>query len=186
MSIDFKKYLDNSSKLLKELYPIYKKNIEELYELKSRSIQCMDELADIDGGLGTSLIKKQDENLEKLMDSIHAFNESIDRQINQFQSTFDRLKADIEVLILYCRTEKEGVSALMTLKKQLLFLVILLRKYKIGIRNLQLMNNALFTFSEEFGKVKATYRGNLAKASTIVIEAEDKIHWTLTEMEQAE
>lgn len=183
MSSTFDKYIKDSSKLLKDLYPVYKSNIEELYELKAQSKQYMNELSDIDAGLNKEILKKQEESLHKLLDSIRTYNQFIDNQVNQFYKTFNDLRTKLRAVVNHYESEKGELTSVLDLRRQMLFLMILFRKYKTGIHNLQLMNNALFSFSEEFKQVNEVYKTNLVKAATVVLEAEEQVQSILYEME---
>lgn len=184
MKENFLTHISQCEGELKKLYPIYKKSIEEVYQLKAESKQFMKELSDLDGGLNPKIIKQQEELLSQLLSLIETFNASIDDKLETFNHIIQEMEEKFNQTLDLFRHQKGEISALLRLRKKFMFLSLLLNKYRTGVHNLQLTNNALFSFSESFKIVKEQYRSNLVYANSVVLESEESVAKMINQIEQ--
>lgn len=175
MEKSFKNSLKVCRDNLMKMYPIYSKNLKEVYRIKSESKKYMLELADIDRGLDDEIIQEQEKSLDKLLKSIQSYNQNLDAQISKFNEGFQSIRLHFNETLQHFSQDEGELTAILDLRKDLLFLCLLLKKFRTGIRNLQLTNNALFSFSDSFQKVKAEYKSNLIQVNSTILEAEEAV-----------
>lgn len=167
-----------------ELFDIYKSSIGLINDLRKRSKQYMNLLSDIEGGLSTG---GETENIEStlalLTKDIQSFNEIIGDKCDAFS------KASEDMLLQYAEAcnnyeAKEGqLSKLLEIRKQLLFILALIRKYKYKINSLQLMNNILFSLSADLKEAKDAYKSNLIYISTAMTYVIEQMEHRVLEIE---
>lgn len=184
MKEDFDKSLTLVFKNIKNLEPIYRDNIKLINLLKSQAKNYMKVLADLDSGFDSKSGPEEEDDLKDLLNSIDRFNDLVDEQVNQFSREFDILKENFEKVVSCYSGDKGELSSLLKLRKQLLYFMMMLGKFKLRIKSLQLMNNALFTFSSEFKSIESAYKSNLIKVSTCMLEAEENGREVLKKIEK--
>jgi len=163
-----------------ELRTIYKSIISLVNDLRSRSKIHMNQISDLEDGLSLGMkdqpadeLNKKN-NIEQLSEDINQFNSNITTTIKRFEDEFDLILDSYEQAIL-AFTAKEGeLSSLLRLRKEMIYLEYLLRKFKSKITALQQMNNVLFSFSNELRQVKDRYKNNLSNVSSSITIACEK------------
>ena len=174
----FTDFISQGSGCQSELFAIYKSSIGLINDLKNRSRKYMTILSDIEGE--TLGVQETDNslksNLEKLTESINSFNEVIVDKCDSFTKIFNRMGTAYEEATLLYEAKEGQLSKLIEVRKQIIFLKALIKKYKYKITSLQLMNNALLSLSNDLEYAKAAYKSNLIKlnmAMTSAIEEAD-------------
>ncbi|MEQ8909918.1 MAG: hypothetical protein RIC95_12035 [Vicingaceae bacterium] len=186
---EFKTKLETARQHQKALNQIYKATVGLVNDLKNRSKKYMVQVADIDQGFSNSPEKDQEQiekNVNQLTDNIKVFNAEIGERGNHFSTELsDYIEYIDQALALY-KGEKGELSDLLRIRRELLFLEALLRKFKSKISSLQLMNNALFAFSQEMRGVKEAYRSNLINVSTLITQAMEDCQERIERIEDIE
>ncbi|NOG58266.1 MAG: hypothetical protein HND54_11075 [Bacteroidetes bacterium] len=169
----FGELMQNAGKCQLELFEVYKSSIGLINELKNRSKVYMNMLSDIEDGLLSSNNGENsiESNLARLTKNIQTFNEIIGDKSEAFTEIFDKMHQLYDQAISIFQGAEGELTKLIEARKQLLFLVALIRKYKYKINSLQLMNNALMSLSSDLDKAKDAYKSNLIQLSTAMTSA---------------
>lgn len=146
-----------------KLNELYRSSIGLVDSLKTRSYKYMNQVSDIEDGLldPDNDLKSMETNITALSKDIKQFNESIEKQIDGFSKEIRRLTKKYEEACDAYQGEKGELSTLLDARKRLLYLDIVIRKFRSKITSLQQMNNILFSFSEELKQIKKDYKRNL-------------------------
>ena len=183
----FKEALKSSQLSLQQLSKLQKEAVLRINELKSQSKAYMEQVANLDDGFEDSAKGNQeafDENIAKLTENIVLFNQQIGQQQEAFSSVISKLLDDLDELSKHYQGLKGEMTDLMKCRKSLLFVELSIRKYKAKIHSLQLMNNALFSFSQEIQEAKAAYKENLIKVSKLLSQAVEDCDIKIKELEE--
>lgn len=186
---NFHTRIAQSRKHQKALYAIYKSTIGLVNELKIRSKKYMGQVADIDQGFSNDLTSTQEQinkNVKKLTENIATFNLQIGEKSEEFSNELNAYLDHLDSAIKFYAGKEGELSDLLKSRRELLFLEALLRKFKIKINSLQLMNNALFSFSQEMKAVKDAYKSNLINVSTLITQALEECLSRIEKIENAE
>lgn len=169
VNINFDQLLEKAEVHQKALNSVYKSTVQLVNEIKNRSRRYMLQVSDIEEGLVND-VKQSDEsieeNIKKLALNIEKFNKSIGDYVSEFS---DELCQMIEALNQAMDLHIEGkgsLTKLLKVRRTLLYLDLLIRKFKNKIVSLQLMNNALFSFSMEMKNIQDAYKSNLITINT--------------------
>lgn len=163
-SKDFQKNLDKAKESQVIINQLYRETIGLIDRLKIRSRQFMNQISDIEEGLSISDINEDSlkNDVSELTEDIVEFNKVIAGRREHFSKEMsDILIAYQEASKLYFG-EKGELSAILMARKRLLFLDLMIRKFRTKIDSLQQMNNILFAFSAELKNVKEEYKRNLS------------------------
>ena len=157
-----------------ELQKIQKETVKLVNELKNRSRRYMEQVADIDHGFSNDPKNNEAiilENVTKLNENIKAFNQNIGDRSNSFAHLLQEMLEFVDTAIEDYEQEEGQLTDLLKCRRSLLYLDVLLRKFKSKISSLQLMNNALFAFSQDMKGVKEAYKSNLINVNTLMTQA---------------
>lgn len=146
----------------------------------------MNEMADIENGLNFRSTVSKNTSLKNLFFAIKDYNSKIDGEIDSFTKHFNQLEECLTQLLAVSMPNHKKTDEFLKLQRQLNLLKILLEKYRIGIHNLQLTNNILLNFSDEFNKEVESFRCNLIQVSALLLDAEESMVQLLDEFEQAD
>ena len=157
-----------------DLLKIYRSEIGLINELKKQSKLLMNKLSNIEE---VSLSNKDNELIDATIDllcnKMHAFNHEIEvRQEGFIQSMSSFIEHTHEALNLY-NEGKGQLTTLLKIRRELLYMEVLLDKVRAKLTSLLLMNNALLTFSPEIAKEKDVYRSNLISIKTSMLSAKE-------------
>jgi chromosome segregation ATPase len=183
----FKVALNSCNSSLDKLSQLQKEAVLKINELKLRSKTYMEQVADIDQGFNdrsASIQNSLQENIAKLTQNIGDFNRQIGQQQEDFSSAIAKLLDDLDMLIKHYQGLDNELKELEKCRKALLFVELSIRKYKAKIQSLQLMNNALFSFSQEIQEAKSAYKSNLINVSTLLTQALEDCHLKIDELEK--
>ena len=166
---DFDQLLEKAEVHQKALNSVYKSTVQLVNEIKNRSRRYMLQVSDIEEGLVDD-VKQSDEsieeNIKKLALNIEKFNKSIGDYVSEFSDELcQMIEALNQAMDLHLKG-KGSLTKLLKVRRTLLYLDLLIRKFKNKIVSLQLMNNALFSFSMEMKNIKDAYKSNLITINT--------------------
>ena len=174
MKNDCNHLIKKGKKHQKTLNGIYKANVGLVNNIKTLSKYYMDQLADVDSGLEVEAgMKKVNENLKELVAGITNFNQKIEKSCEDFTDEIEKLFDCYEQAAELYEAKEGELTNFLTTRRELLYLEVLINKFKLKINSLQLMNNALFSFSNEFKGVKDAYKSNLITISTVMQQASE-------------
>lgn len=183
----FKTALNSYHLSLDKLSQLQKKAVLKINELKLQSKIYMEQVADIDNGFNdfqASAKNSMQENIAKLTQNIIEFNLQIGQQQDDFSSAIANLLSDLDNLLAHYKGLEGELKELERCRKSLLFVELSIRKYKAKIQSLQLMNNALFSFSQEIQEAKAAYKSNLINVSTLLTQVLEDCHLKILELKK--
>ncbi len=159
-----------------ELRAIYKEIIGVVNDLKTRSKSYMEYVSDIDDGLDIKYSKQAEENIAQLAINIEEFNSKVGTTLNRFNKEFNSLKLAYQKAFGFFKGNPGEFSLLIEVRKNLLYLSALLRKFRSKIAALQQVNNVLFSLSSsENKKSRESYRANLSSVHSTVLLAIEQI-----------
>lgn len=171
---NFNELLTRAEEHQKALNSVYKSTVNLVNEIKNRSRRYMQQVADIEEGLldgQTQSEEETQENIEKLTRNIEKFNDSIGDHIDQFSEELCKMIKTLDQA-MDLHLEGEGsLTELLKVRRTLLYLDLIIRKFKNKVVSLQLMNNALFSFSQEMKYIQDAYKSNLVTINTEMTEA---------------
>jgi hypothetical protein len=185
----FQQAINEAFKSQKKLSNIQKQTVGLINELKTRSKNYMEQVANIEDGLEedpTETEAQIQENIEKLTANIKVFNREIGERSNRFGEELQKMIHQIEQALELYEGRSGELSSLLKCRRSLLFFDIFVRKFKSKIQSLQLMNNALFAFSQEMKGVKEAYRSNLINGSTLMTHALEECESIIHRIEEVE
>lgn len=172
MEIEFDHLIDKGKKHQQALRDIYEANVGLVNNIKTLSKYYMNQLANVDSGLeADGGLEKVDENLKQLISGISSFNDKIGDSCEDFTDEIEKLIDNYELAAKKYNAQAGQLSAFLSARKELLYLEALIIKFKMKVNSLQLMNNALFSFSTEFKDSKEAYKSNLITVSTAMQQA---------------
>lgn len=183
----FKAALNSYHLSLDQLSQLQKKAVLKINELKLQSKTYMEQVADIDHGfndLQSSAENSMQENIARLTQNIVEFNLQIGQQQDDFSSAIANLLSDLDNLLKHYKELEGELKELERCSKSLLFVELSIRKYKAKIQSLQLMNNALFSFSQEIQEAKAACKSNLINVSTLLMQSLEDCHLKIHELKK--
>ena len=168
-----------------ELRTMYKSIIRLLNDLRDQSKYQMTQISDIEDGLVESAIKIEfhKKNIAALTQDIKEFNLKMKPIVLGFNTEYDQIFNAYKAAIAVYRHEDNERNNLEKAQQELVFLDQLLRRFREKIASLQQMNNVLFSFSEEFKKVKENYKENLSYVNASVSTAIDNNHKVIEEIQ---
>jgi len=146
----------------------------------------MEQVSDIEEGLfedNENLDQQVEENIDNLSRDIHQFNEVILDHCNRFGKEIRAMVKKLKEAIKLYKEGKGSLTKLLEARKVLLYLDVSIRKFKNKINSLQLMNNALFSFSQEMKHIQEDYKVNLLSVSTEMTEAIECCNELILEIE---
>ena len=174
MKLEFDHFIDKGKNHQQTLNSIYKANVGLVNTIKTLSKYYMNQLANVDSGLDAEGgLNKVNENLEQLVTGISNFNEQIGESCENFTDEIEKLIDTYELAAKKYNAKEGELTVFLTTRRELLYLEALIIKFKLKINSLQLMNNALFSFSAEFKDVKDSYKSNLITISTAMQQASE-------------
>ncbi|MEQ8623983.1 MAG: hypothetical protein RJQ00_03980 [Vicingaceae bacterium] len=174
MKRDFNHFIEKGKKHQKTLNEIYKANVGLVNNIKTLSKYYMDQLANVDSGLDVKEgMKKVNENLKELVSGIANFNQKIEKSCEDFTDEIEKLFDSYDQAAELYQAKEGELTSFLTTRREILYLEALIIKFKLKINSLQLMNNALFSFSSEFKDVKDAYKSNLITISTVMQQASE-------------
>jgi len=171
----------------KNLQEIYRNNIGLVNDLKTRSKIYMNQVSDLEEGLSLNKSNSTDDielTIEKLANDIERFNQEIGENTSNFNTEIELIIEQLSLALAHYKGKSGELSSILEMRKQLLYLSLVLRKFKSKIVSLQLMNNALFAFSDELQSAKIAYRSNLINVSSSVVIALDFFEEKVAEIEK--
>lgn len=159
-----------------DLQATYKEIIGVVNDLKTRSKAYMSYVADIDDGLEINYSSEAEENIVQLAKNIEEFNSKITPTLSNFIQAFKSLE-DTYLNAFKLYSEKDGeLSLLLEVRRGLLYLSALLRKFRSKIASLQQVNNVLFSLSSSDNIIsRESYKENLKKVNSSILLAIEQI-----------
>jgi prefoldin subunit 5 len=136
----------------------------------------MEQVADIDSGLEEDPKETEkviQDNIAKLSKNIDRFNREIGDYSDDFNREMHEMIDHLKAAAKLYDAEKGQLTDFLKVRRELMYLEALIRKFKSKIMSLQLMNNVLFSFSQEMKNVKDAYKSNLVNVSSEMTEAKD-------------
>ncbi|MEX2380323.1 MAG: hypothetical protein WD530_06250 [Vicingaceae bacterium] len=170
----------------KSLNEVYRATVGLVNDIKNRSRRYMEQVSDVEEGLfedDGSLDQQVQENIDKLTKNIEQFNGEINDYCKRFNKEIRAMVEKLRNAIDLYKEGKGSLSKLLEARKVLLYLDVSIRKFKNKINSLQLMNNALFSFSQEMKHIQEDYKGNLVSVSTEMTEAIESCNELIQEIE---
>lgn len=170
----------------KSLNEVYRATVGLVNDIKNRSRKYMEQVSDVEEGLfedDGSLDQQVQENIDKLTKNIEQFNGEINEYCKRFNKEIRAMVKKLKNAIDLYKEGKGSLSKLLEARKVLLYLDVSIRKFKNKINSLQLMNNALFSFSQEMKHIQEDYKGNLISVSTEMTEAIESCNELIQEIE---
>lgn len=166
---DFNQLLEKAESHQQALNDVYKSTVKLVNEIKNRSRRYMHQVSDIEEGLVENSNQTDEsiqENIKKLAQNIEKFNNSIGDYINEFSEELGQMIEALNQAMDLHINGKGSLNKLLKVRRTLLYLDLLIRKFKNKIVSLQLMNNALFSFSMEMKSIQDAYKSNLITINT--------------------
>src|SRR5690554_2518104 len=160
----FKESFEVISKSQETLRYIYNDTIGLVNDIAKRSKAHMLQISDIEDGLFNDEEDTKNafnENLKSLAKDIKQFNGEIGSALESFSEAIYLIIEELKVAITLVSEKKANKKELMQSKRVLKHLDVLIRKFKLRIHQLQLMNNILFSSSQEMSLIQEEYRQNL-------------------------
>ena len=160
----------------KALNKIYRSTIGLVNDIKNQSKKYMEQVADIDGGLEDDPKETEkiiQDNIGELSKNIEQFNSEIGEHCDNFNQEINEMIDHLKSAARAYSSKKGQLSEFLKVRRELLYLEALIRKFKNKILSLQLMNNVLFSFSQEMKHVKDAYKSNLVNVSSEMTEAKE-------------
>lgn len=160
---DFHNHIEEAKEAQARLNDLYRNTIGLIDSLKNRSKKYMNQVSYIEDGLAGEKpnVETMEQNIEALANDISEFNRVIRQTINNFGVEIEKIIENYSAICKLYQGDKGELSMLLNGRKRLLFLDIMIRKFRSKINSLQQMNNILFSFSKELKKTKEEYRQNL-------------------------
>lgn len=168
------------------LNDVYRSTVGIVNDLKNRSRKYMEQVSDVEEGLlkdDEGIDKQVQENVKKLTMNIEKFNQEIDGYCKEFNKEIYAMNERLKEAISLYKEGKGSLTKLLEARKVLLYLDVSIRKFKNKINSLQLMNNALFSFSQEMKGIKKEYKHKLIGVSTEMTEAIESCHDLIKQIE---
>lgn len=170
----------------KSLNEVYRSTVGLVNDIKNRSRKYMEQISDIEEGLfedDVNLDQQVQENIRKLTENIEQFNGEINDYCMRFNKEIHAMIEKLKDAISLYKEGKGSLTKLLEARKVLLYLDVSIRKFKNKINSLQLMNNALFSFSQDMKHIQEDYKCNLTSVSTEMTEAVEKCDELIQEIE---
>lgn len=143
---------------------IYDETIGLVNDIAKRSKTYMLQISDIEDGLFNDEGDTKNtltKNLKSLTSDIHQFNSKIGIARKSFNEAIYLMIEELKVAIMLVSEEKGNKNELKRARRVLRYLDALIRRFKVRINQLQLMNNILFIFSQEMKLIQDEYKQNL-------------------------
>lgn len=172
--LNFNELLVSAEEHQKALNSVYKSTVNLVNDIKNRSRRYMQQVADIEEGLldgQTQSVEEIQENINKLTQNIKKFNDSIGEHLDKFSEELCKMIESLNQAMDVHLEGKGSLTELLKVRRSLLYLDLIIRKFKNKIVSLQLMNNVLFSFSQEMKLIQDSYKSNLITINTEMTEA---------------
>jgi hypothetical protein len=182
----FTKALSEVETHQKTLNEVYRSTVGLVNDIKNQSRKYMEQVSNIEEGLfddDGDLDQQVQENINKLSKNIEQFNGEINDHCKRFNKEIVAMVEKLKEAIELYKEGKGSLTKLLESRKVLLYLDLSIRKFKSKINSLQLMNNALFSFSREMKSIQKDYKGNLVCVSTEMTEAIENCDKLILEIE---
>lgn len=147
-----------------QINQIYRDTIGLIDSLKNRSKLFMSQISDIEDGLfeNDNSAEAIEKNVNALTQDIEEFNRVIKERNQNFANQIKDLMSNYQELPKLYKGDKGELSMVLDGRKRLLFLDLMIRRFRTKINSLQQMNNSLLSFSKDLSKVKEAYKKNLS------------------------
>lgn len=181
---DFEKTITEATEALGRLNKLYRKTIGLVDSLKSRSIKYMNQVSNIEDGLENATDEDTfQKNIDALTRDIREFNSVISKRSKEFSQEIQLIMQMYQDACDEYKGEKGEMSDLLNARKRLLYLDVVIRKFRSKISSLQQMNNVLFSFSEELRSVRKEYSDNLIMINSELALSMEKCGETIKKIE---
>ncbi len=179
---DFEITYKRGSDLQKRLFEVYKSSIDVINQLKISSKKNMEMISNVEEDLGAKT--GFDASIRDLHSLIDTFNENITDQIDEFYQALEKLMSCYEELIDFYEAEKGQTTKMIYVRKQINFILALIKKYRYKVNSLQLMGNSMLSHSDEFLESNQLYKSNLITLTSTLHSANNDLSKLLKLIDQ--